>query len=268
MGNFHLSVYSASLGLVTDSDVTAALDEILTRRNSHLIFTEPYELLAAYGTGTTLTRARFGNASLNQIGNPHIWPLERLATIGDNPVFMDFRNQPLVLPQNEELTILATTDAAGPARVEIPLWIGASQWNRNIPGYRDRLRTRATAVVAAGAEGAWTALSELVFERDLINGVYSVIGANVVAANAVAFRLQFPDQRPVNGRQHRPGSLVQNALGDEPCKLCFGEMGEWGRFHTFTPPALQVFGDAAGGTYEVRLDLLYLGTSESALMSY
>lgn len=264
----HLSVYSASFGSVTDSDTTAALDEIITRRNNHLIFTEAYDLLAAYGTGTTLTRARFGNASLNQVGNPHIWPLERSATITDNPALMDLRETPLALPQNEELTILSTTDAVGPARAEIPIWLGAAGFSRNLPAYRDRLRTRATAVVAAGAEGGWSSLAELVFERDLINGVYSVIGATVVAANAVAFRLQFPDQKPVNGRQHRPGSLVMNALGDEPCRLSFGAFGEWGRFHTFTPPNLQVFGDAAGGTYEVRLDLLYLGPQESALYSY
>jgi len=36
-------------------------------------------------------------------------------------------------------------------------------------------------------------------------------------------------------------------------------LGEWGRFHTFTPPQLEVFDDTAGGTYEVRLHLVRVG---------
>lgn len=261
----HLVAYSESLGSVTDSDVNAAADGVLTSRNSHLIFTGEYDLIAAYGSSTTLTRARLGNAALNQVGNPHLWPLDRSATIADLPAIMDIRDTPLRLPQNEELTILATTDAAGPAVADFVLWLAAPGWSNNLPAHRDRLITRATVVAPAGAESAWNVPAEIVLERDLLNGVYSVVGASVVAANAIAFRMRFPDQPVIQGRQHRPGSLVQNALGNEPPKISFRGFGEWGRFHTFTPPEIQMFGDAAGGTYEVRLDLLYLGQSESLL---
>lgn len=261
----HLVVYSESLAQVTDSDIDAAADGILTRRNTHLIVTEPYNLLAAYGTGTTLTRARFASPALTQKGSNHLWPLERSATITDDPAFMDFRDRPLVLPRNEEIQIEATTDAIGPARVEFALWLGTPEWTRNIPVGLDRQIARATVVIAAGAEGAWGLLAEPVFEQDLFNGVWAVVGAQLVAANAVAFRLRFPDAPNVRGKQHRPGALVTNALGDKPIDLSFGGLGEWGRFHTFTPPEVQVFGDAAGGTYELRLDLVYLGQDQSLL---
>ena len=265
MPYFHLAAYSESLGSVTDSDVDAALDGVLVRRNNHLIFTDDYNLIAAYGSSTTLTRARFGNAALNQIGNPHIWPLDRSATISDLPAVMDFRDTPMELPKNEELTILATTDAVGPAVADVVIWLATPEWSQNLPGYRDRLITRATVVAPAGAESAWNTAAEVVMERDLYNGVYAVVGASCVAANAIAFRIRFPDQKQVRGKQHRPGGLVQNALGAEPWKAQFRGLGEWGRFHTFTLPEIQFFGDAAGGTYEVRLDLLYLGESPSLL---
>ncbi len=262
----HLAMYSASLGSVTDSDVTAALDTVLTRRNGHLILTEDFDLVAAYGTGTTLARARFGSAALSQIGNNHLWPLERSATITDIPAIIDYRDSPLRLPQNEEITILATTDAVGPARVEFALWLAAQGWSRTYPPHLARLKTRATVTITAGAEGAWTALAEPTFERDLLNGVYAVVNAELVAPNAVAFRLRFPDQPNVNGKQLRPGKLVTNALGDDPGRIIPNGLGEWGRFHTFSPPEVEVFGDSAGGTYELRLDLLYLGRDESLLI--
>ncbi len=262
---WHTSVYTESLGNVTNSDTDAALDEILTRRNSHLIFTEAYSLMAAWAFGANLGRMRFANAALTQLGSNHIWPIDISATVPDDPAVYDLRDAPMKLPENEELTIETTTTAVGPAQHGAVLWLALPEWNMNFPPFLERFKTRATAVVAAGSETTWTALSELVFERDLLNGVYAVVGANVVAANAIAFRFRFPDQPAVRGRQHRPGGLVQDTAALAPWPAQMGGLGEWGRFHTFTPPEIQVFADAAGGTYEIRLDLLYLGQDKGLL---
>lgn len=265
--NFHVAAYSESLGSVTNSDVNAASDDVLQRRNSHLIFSEPFNLIAAYGSSTTLTVARFGNVALTQIGTNHIWPLDRTDTIQRYPAVMDLRHMPMQMPQNEELTIEATTDAVGPVIANFLLWLAKPQWSKNLPQGMRVLTTRATCVIAAGAASSWTALSALVMERDLLNGVYAVVGANVVAANAVAFRLFFPNQPLVGGRQLRPGGLVMNTVGLAPWDGQSKGLGEWGRFHTFEPPMLQVFEDTAGGTYEVRLELVYLGPELSLLMT-
>lgn len=262
---WHVAAYSESLGSVTDSDINAAQDDVYITRNSHLIFTEPTNLLALYGGSTTLTRARFGNQGLQQKGRVHLWPLARTDTIPSRPKLMDFTDRPMAIPLNEELTIEASTDAVGPVIVNFVLWLGDPRWSDRLPSGRDRFITRATAVVVAGAASAWTALASLVFERDLLNGVYAVVGAHCVAANAVAFRLRFPDQAPAGLKQLRPGGLVQNALGDFPWEKQDAGFGEWGRFHTFNPPQIQTFEDTAGGTYEVRLDLIYLGESLALL---
>ena len=263
--NFHFAAYGESIGNTANDDMNAALDEVITRRNSHLIFTDRFDLLAVQGIGALLGRARFGNAQLTQLGSNHIWPVEVSATQADDPAVMDFRDAPMELPQNEELTIEITNTGVGPTITSAGLWLGSPNWTQNFPAFLQRFKTRATAVVAAGTTTTWTALAEPTFERDLLNGVYAVVGANVVAANALFFRLRFPDQQPYAGKQLRPGGLVQNAANLAPWPPQMGGFGEWGRFHTFSPPEIQVYGDAAGGAYEIRYDLLYLGKDESLL---
>jgi hypothetical protein len=261
----HLSAYSASLAAGPNLDTAVVADEVIGTRNNHLIFTDQYRLLAAQPIGALLNRARFGNASLQKYSFNHLHPLTVSATQPTNPQFMDCRESPIELPQNEELTVELGNSGAGPTQSSVLLALAADGWSMNLPRGAAELVTRATAVVAAGSETTWGPLANLVFERDLINGVYSVVGCSVVAANALAFRLRFPDMRSVNGKQHRPGWLVQDTNTTYPNAVWRGGFGEWGRFHTFSPPQIQTLADAAGGTYEVRLNLVYLGSDKSLL---
>lgn len=259
MQPFHLAAYNESLGSVTNSDVNAVVDDVIQVRNSHLIFSEPYNLLGMFSMGANSTRARFGNVALQYRGIQHLYPIHKSATVPSRPV-VDWKwPSPIAMPLNEEITIEATTDAVGPADDNHLLFLAKPDWQPREPSGEDIGWVRATVVITAGAESAWTGLTAVVFERDLFNGVYAVVGANVVAANAVAFRLDFRTQPAVAGRKHRPGSMVQDVLGDIPWPQAANGLGEWGRFSTFEPPSIQTLDDTAGGTYEVRLRLKYLG---------
>lgn len=264
---FHLSCYAASLGSVTDADVAAGPDDVLQRRNGHLLISEPFDLIASHSQGSLTSRQRFGNVGLNFRGSHHLWPISVSATVEGRPQVADRREMPLRLPLEEEITILATTTAAGPAISQAALWLAKPMWMARNPSGLERLVTRATAVVPAGSTTTWTALAPLVFERDLFSGVYAVTGASIVAANAYAFRLLFPSSRPIEGRQLRPGGLVQNTAALPPWPVQMDGLGEWGRFAGLEPPSIQVFGDAAGGTYEIRLAVTYLGESRSLLFN-
>lgn len=263
---FHTAGYVESVAASqTNLDIDAAQDDVIQRRNSHLIISEPYNLISAYIGGVGLTRARFGNVALTLRGSNHLWPIHRSATIPSRPYLYDLREEPLPLPLNEEITIEVSTDATlGPNDQNVVLWMAKPVWNMNLP-IGERLVARATVVITAGAEASWTALNSVVMERDLYHGVYAVVGANVIAANAIAFRLFFPSQPSVENRQHRPGGLVMDAVGDLPNPFQFKGLGEWGRFHTFELPSVQTLDDTAGGTYEVRLDLVYLGDDHNLL---
>lgn len=263
--NFHLAAYSASLAAGPNLDTAAVADDILGIRNNHLILTKPTNLIATYQIGALMTRARFGNAALTQKGSNHLWPIDVSATVPRLPAVNDLRDNPIVLPMNEEITIESSNSGAGPTQTSVLMWLARPNWTQNYPPFYDRLTSRATVTLAAGSETTWNALATLAMERDLLNGVYSVIGASLVGANALAFRMRFPDQPFPDGKQFRPGALVQDTTTTSPWAGFRGGFGEWGRFHTFTLPQVQTLADAAGGTYEMRLDLLYLGDSESLL---
>jgi hypothetical protein len=262
-GDFHLAAYSESLGSVTDSDVDAVDDGVLQRRNSHLIFSEPYNLIAAYAGGSTLTRLNFTNSSLVVYGLPNIWPIEQADTVSANPPLYDLRDMPMRLPENEELTIAATTNAAGPIQTDVLLWLAAPTWTRNKPRGMAQLQARATVTTTGGGTGAWSNAVAITMQRDLMGGVYAVVGAHCFLAACQAFRLLFPRQRLTGGRQLRPGGLAQQAIANAPRVGFNSDLGEWGRFHTFELPSVQTYNVA--GAAEVRLDLVYLGQSESLL---
>lgn len=256
---YHVIAYSKSLGAVTNSDITVVPDDVMVSANGHMIFTKPTNLLAAYAFGSTLSRLRFGNVALKQLGTNHIYPINPSDTVASPPAVMDLRDDPLILPQDEEITLEGSTSGIGPANIGAVLYISTPAWTRNLPGGVDAFVTRATVTSPAGTETSWSALSPMIFDQSLYNGSYAVVGAWVVAPGALAFRLRFPDAQSVDGKQMRPGGLVQQSLGAIPWPAQPGGLGEWGRFHTFSPPSIQLLADAVGGTYDVYLSLIYLG---------
>lgn len=262
-GDFHLAAYSESIDALTDTDLAAPVDGILQLRNSHLIMSEPYNLIAAYAVGADFTRANFTDPKLTTHGLPNIWPIDVSATVTANPPIMDVRDFPIPMPIDEELTINVTSPTAGANQINILLWLASPNWSRVVPRGSPRFMARATATTTGGGAGLWSDAVALTMQRDLLGGVYAVIGAWAFLANALAFRFQFPRQRLYGGRQLRPGGIAQNAIGNAP-RVGFQEaLGEWGRFHTFELPSVQTFG-AAGAT-EVRLDVVYLGQDMSML---
>lgn len=264
---FHLVAYGASLAAGPNLDMAASNDGILGTRNSHLICTEPFDLIAAYGIGALITRVRFNNAQLTQKFIPHVWPLDVSATVPDIPAVMDLRTRPLRMPINEEIILEASNSGAGPTQTNTFLWMAPPGFSpSNIPSGELVGHIRGTVVIAAGAENAWGTPVNVSWERDPLNGVYAVLACEIVAADALAFRIVFPDMVTSRGKQYRPGGLIQQTASLDPWlpqRGANGGLGEWGRFHTFTPPQIQLYGDAAGGTYEVRMLLMYLGADRS-----
>lgn len=260
----HCSAYSKSLTTPTNADTDAVSDDVIQRRNNHLILSEPFNLIASASFGVGITRQRFGNIALTFRGQNHLWPLNGAATFPSPPRVMDRRSDPMRLPLNEEITIETTGTDIGAQTMGALLLIAKPQWSMNLPRGLERLTTRATATTTGGSATSWGNLTALTFERDLYNGVYAVVGAYAFLASAIGFRLFFPSQSPAEGRQLRPGGLAMNAATDCPWDAQHFGLGEWGRFHTFEAPSIQTFG-AAGAT-EVRLDLIYLGQDERLLL--
>ena len=173
---------------------------------------------------------------------------------------------PMKVPLREEFQMLVTDGAS--ETPDVFLWLATDDWTQNLPQGRMTIPVRVTATITIVGH-AWSALGALTFEQSLRGGVYAVVGAMFQGTHMTAFRLVFPRFRLYHGRKLRPGALAVNAIGDkEDPQMTWNRFifGEWGRFHTFELPQLEITGNTAGSTtIEGRLWLVYLGEDDSLI---
>lgn len=262
---FQLLAYHVSGG-VNDAnvDMTAAVDPNFSRRNSHYIFTEPYQLLADYHQAESALRARYNVPTWNAICRQQIYPPNRSITVPSNPQVCDRRDYPLSIPLNEEVAVEeSNNNAAGAEDTYAFLWCAPPSWTKNIPRGVSRQIIRATASVTSSAN-AWSADGAMTIVDPIKGGSYVVIGAQCILATVIAFRLNFVRAPLYNGRKMLPGDLATEAIGNVPVKEGRNWLGEWGRFNTFELPQVSCFANAAAAlTLELRLDTVYLGEQMS-----
>lgn len=259
---FHLAAYSAQLAIgATDADIAAAPDTPFSPRNSHLIFSERYKILAAFANGVGLSRVRFNMPSLNVLGRQQIWPVEQSATIPDWPGFYDCRDYPIDLPMREELALEGTNTDAAAQQANVFLWLGDSNWNRNLPRGTQRITIRATGAVA-GVANKWSGTGVITAAENLRGGYYTLVGAQCFDAGTLALRFAFPRGEPSAARQYRPGILCQEAIANSPLKENMGGFGPLGAFDSDELPQIEIFANAtAASVQEMRLDLIYHGNN-------
>lgn len=258
---FHLLNYFVAAGVnAADTDAVASAEPTVGQRNNHFIFTDPFKILGAAHMAPSATRSRFNSPTLNAWGRQQIWPINRAAVPPSLPRIMDLRMDPIDIPTNEEIAVEVSNNlGAATEATTVSLWVAPPSWNRNRTRGNPDMLLRATAAVARVAN-AWSGGGNLVFTENLRAGVWAVNGAWCVDANCRMFRLLFPRGNIYNGRLLRPGSLCTNAIGNLESAGFNDDLGEWGRFHTFEPPTVEVYGDAAGAsTQDIRLWVSYLG---------
>lgn len=250
-------------------DLTNVPDPNFSGRNGHFVFTEQYSLLAASHLETSATRANLSSGTLNAISKPNIFPSNRSATVPSNPqVDFEYFNR-LPIPVNEEIAFQVSNNlGAATEQAWGLIWLATSDWSANIPRGKSPICMRATATIVP-ASLTWSGGTALTFEQSPRGGVYAVVGAECQGTNLIAFRLLFPRFKLYNGRMLRPGSLCINALGDVNLSRGLIDqywLGEWGRFHTFEPPSIEVIMTTGASTpCEIRLFCEYLGESPDLL---
>ena len=265
---FHTVVYNIPAAGVNavNSDMTAANDTILSQRNGHYIFTENYRLLASYLGGASVIRGRIQCPTWNAIGEYTQFNANRSLNPPSNPQWDWNVASPPKIPLNEEFQFQTSNNLGAATEIEnAVLQLVPDNWTKNLPqNGRLTIPIRASFTVTPTLN-AWSGGQQLTFSQSLRGGVYSVIGGALQGSNAVAWRVIFPRMIPYFGRQLRPGNLCQASVGDvSPLQLdpYMTAYGEWGRFHTFEPPTVEVFGtNAASTTYQLFLWLIYLGES-------
>lgn len=277
MGFALLDYNGAAVGVnASNTDLSAVTDPDFSQRNNHYIFTEQYQLLGAMMVGANVTRGRFQVPTWNALGEVILFNANRSLQPPSNSQWDWYGPMGPMIPQKEEFQCQVSNNlGAGTEQENIALLLATNDWSANIP------RGLTTGVSVGGVFpvrvsftvtptiNVWSGGQALTFSQSLRGGAYSVVGATVQGTNAAFFRMIFPRYKLYNGRKLRPGGPIQNAVGDfinsqiQPWMI---GLGEWGRFHTFEPPTIEVLGTTAGAiTYQGFLWLVYLGPDESLL---
>lgn len=264
--NYNLTAAAAG---ATNTDMVAAVDADFSQRSSHYIFTEPYKLLGVSAVGVSVTRGRFQVPTWNAIGEFAIFNANRALQPPSNPQTDWYIDYPPPVPLNEEFQVQLSNNLGAGTEIEnAAIWLATDDWNSNVPRGRLPILVRATATITPTLN-AWSGPSAITLSQSLRGGVYAVIGATLQGTNSSFFRIIFPRYRLYHGRKLRPGGHIQTAVGDVVSNQPYPPyqfLGEWGRFHTFELPQVEVFGTAAvATTYQGFFWLVYLGEEISQL---
>ncbi len=198
--------------------------------------------------GSTGLEARLVSPSLRRINPYFIQPVDQALVPSDIPGAYIHGESPVPLETNETLE----AEEAGAVLAARQVTIGVMLADGPLSPVSGELHTINAEVAVALVVGAW-AFAQLTFPDSLPVGSYRVVGARVIAANGVLFRLV-----PV-GESHRPGGTVaQSPANADPYEQRMGRMGEWFSFDTTQPPGIEILASAAVGlaTYQVYLDVI------------
>ena len=270
MGFALLNYNVAAAGInAVNTDLTAATDPDFTARNGHYTFTEPYKLGGVMPVGASVTKGRFQAPTWNALGEWTIFSANRAISPPTNPQFDMYLAYPPPLPMNEEFQVQLSNNLGSSTELEnCGILVLTNDFSKAIPRGVAMGIFRASFTLTPTLN-AWSGGQAITLSANLRGGVYAVVGATVQGANGAFFRIIFPRAKLYNGRKLRPGLPCQTALGDvlnqqlDPWQMA---LGEWGRFHTFELPQIEIFGTLAGSiTYQAFLWLVYLGEDPSLM---
>jgi hypothetical protein len=249
---FHTVAWTASLGNVTDAQVSAITDDVEEILGGDFRFRVGRSLMALWlGMPVVGIRARFDAAPFRRIGRPQIIPFDPSSTPSNDPNHVPMFDAPMRFPARTTLQLQASTSAAGPTRIN---GIGFLDVSYEPEPTGDIWWVRATSTTAASAAFLWTTV---VFTLDLglDPGEYQLNGSDLQSTNGVAHRWIFP------GKQERPGSLSKTVLGNRGPWWAYlrGRPGSFGKFRDDALPLLQVL---TNGVADASHDI-YMGLTQT-----
>jgi len=208
------------------------------------------------GISANLGHVRIQAPSMLPFPYPALSPNNRGTAFPSPPRVHDLRAETMTLMPTEEFDVFASTNAAGAQTpyVLVAFWDGTTP--PRVPGKYFSLHwTSATTLTA----GAWTQVQPLL-DQPLPAGLYSLIGARVLSATALYFRL-FPAMAPL----WRPGGIAvqnydqidpPNQRGHDILGIGPGIYPEWLKFYQNIVPQVEIFATAADTAEEGWFDLI------------
>jgi hypothetical protein len=232
-------------------------------------------LMFVAGIGTNMVHVRAQTPSELPFPWPSLSPNNRGGAAESPPRVHDFSETPLPLRPTDEFDIFATQNAAGaqvqyvmvtfcdaaPQPLPVQVLPPTLTSNPATPGRFFQAHWTASTTLTAGA---WTRIQPT-FDQALPAGYYALVGARVLSATALFFRL-YPAMGPI----WRPGGVAVQAYDQlDPVNQRFipnaaGDSLGWGAWLSFyqnVPPGVEMFATAADAAEEGWFDLVYVATS-------
>jgi hypothetical protein len=232
-------------------------------------------LMSIAGVGVNMCHLRGQTPSMLPFPWPTLDPNNRGGAAESPPRIHDFSETPLPLRPTDEFDMFGSQNAAG-AQVQyvlvsfcdgppqpLPVQVLPPTLTAN-PATPGRLFTAHWTAAATLGAGTWTRVQPT-FDQALPAGYYALVGARVMSASALFFRL-YPAMGPI----WRPGGVAVQAYDQlDPTNQRFlpvfaGVSEGWGVWLSFfqnVPPAVEIFATAADTTEEGVFDLLYVSTA-------
>jgi len=276
---FHMELFTSSIasGTTTPQQVTYFTpDNILPKQvNGVQISPDLPFLMAVMGVGANLATVRIQMASFLPFPYINLSPNNRGTAFESPPRIWDFSAHPIPLKPTEELDIFATQNLGTPQTEFVACLFSDAKPNplgvslnpaklTSIASDPGRFFTAHWTFGTALTAGQWSIVQPS-FDFPLYAGTYALVGARVMSATALFFRM-FPAQGP----KWRPGGIaVQNYDQiDAYNQRLFSPYGTtpagwavWLTFYQNVPPQVEIFATAADPSGEGWFDLVYLGPS-------
>ena len=269
----HLEVFRSSLA----SGVTDVLQQVnYVQANAKLapsalgvqVSATLSKLSAMWGVGANLENISPQAASMLPLPFPNFAP-NNIGTAIESPAkYWDFIRNPKPLRSTETFDIFASQTSGG-AEIETVfveftdgIIVAAPQLSQgpSVNGNGMYTRAHATSTTTLTAN-AWTQVTP-VLDLPLPAGTYALVGARVMSANALGFRM-----KPINDVSWYPGGVaVQSPDQFDPPGQSFinpitGAISHWGIWFTFfqnTVPNVDVWATAANTKIDMWFDLIKL----------
>jgi len=249
VGYFHTLAWNrTAAGAETNIDSAPVTDDIFQIQNAHFFMPDDLQIVKIFASGLTLTRARLRSAKLQQTNPNYIRPINQALLPANNANVDWFYDNPISLPQADELILEGTVSGAGEN-----FFVGFLRKNYQPIPAGDRYTIRRTGTTAA-VDAAWTTLTQTV-ETNLPVGQYAIIGAEVQSTNIIGFRYI------VDNQWYRPGNIgISSVANRNNWQDYAGRMGVWGVFNTLSYPRLQVLCDGADASFEEYIRVVRVGS--------
>ena len=248
---FHLIAFEEAIDDTVNLELDLVPDQIANGDAGQAYFQDDMQLIMAYLSAPTLLRGRLISPKLRQIYVPYFVPFTAALLPPNDPNVVDMRNRPLSLRRLERFVPELTSGLACGTEQSYCV-LAFTQGLQEAP-FGEVTTLRATGA-ATLVQATWVDVP-LVFDQQLADGRYAIIGGQLQSATAIAWRLILSNQ------VWRPGGLGQAALGSRTHRMFYdGGLGKWGEFVNTNLPRLQVMANAGDSAQNLFLQVVRVGS--------